>query len=294
MFVVRPGQTKKAGHAGPPSPDIPHHFTDMAGTMLDVDAAHVPRVPLLRPCRPQRRPDGPASPQRADPCSAPDPARRSARVCLAISLAVLGATAILAHRWSPAAVALSAAPEVLPGRLRPAPVPAAHATPPLPEASVPRPPGVPHPPLKRPGLRGRPGPGPPSPPRPGMSHALQERLPVAVGGWACVLLGALAAALAGALRFRGRAPAHLPDGPQMMAMSAGNGDAHSPGGCPAGAERHRLGTATGWWCVMCGAACPQGCIGKGGRYPPPPSRAPSLCPATVPRTASAGFNGNRQ
>ena len=35
---------------------------------------------------------------------------------------------------------------------------------------------------------------------------------------------------------------------------------------------------------------------KGGRYPPPPSRAPSLCPATVPLTPSAGFNGicNRQ
>ena len=39
----------------------------------------------------------------------------------------------------------------------------------------------------------------------------------------------------------------------------------------------------------------QGCIGKGGE-PPPPSRAPSLCPATVSLAASAGFNGicNRQ
>ena len=37
----------------------------------------------------------------------------------------------------------------------------------------------------------------------------------------------------------------------------------------------------------------QGCIG---RPPPPPSRAPSLCPATVPLTARAGFHGicNRQ
>ena len=36
---------------------------------------------------------------------------------------------------------------------------------------------------------------------------------------------------------------------------------------------------------------------KGGKYPPPPpSRAPSLCPATVPLTASVSFNGigNRQ
>ena len=37
---------------------------------------------------------------------------------------------------------------------------------------------------------------------------------------------------------------------------------------------------------------------KGGRYapPPPPSRAPSLCPATVPLTPSASLNGicNRQ
>ena len=40
----------------------------------------------------------------------------------------------------------------------------------------------------------------------------------------------------------------------------------------------------------------QGCIGKGGCPPPPRSRAPSLCPATVPLTPSAGFNGfcNRQ
>ena len=36
---------------------------------------------------------------------------------------------------------------------------------------------------------------------------------------------------------------------------------------------------------------------EGGRYPPSPlSRAPSLCPATVPLTLSASFNGicNRQ
>ena len=35
---------------------------------------------------------------------------------------------------------------------------------------------------------------------------------------------------------------------------------------------------------------------KGGRYPPPFSRTPSLCPATVPLTPSASFNGicNRQ
>ena len=33
-----------------------------------------------------------------------------------------------------------------------------------------------------------------------------------------------------------------------------------------------------------------GCIGRGGRYPP--SRAPSLCPATVPLTASAGFQAS--
>ena len=30
---------------------------------------------------------------------------------------------------------------------------------------------------------------------------------------------------------------------------------------------------------------------EGGRVPPPPSRASSLCPATVPLTASAAFNG---
>ena len=38
-----------------------------------------------------------------------------------------------------------------------------------------------------------------------------------------------------------------------------------------------------------------GCMGRGGRSPPP-SRAPSLCPATVPLTASASLNGicNRQ
>ena len=37
----------------------------------------------------------------------------------------------------------------------------------------------------------------------------------------------------------------------------------------------------------------QGCLGNGGRggYPPlPPSRTPSLCPATVPLTPSAGLN----
>ena len=35
---------------------------------------------------------------------------------------------------------------------------------------------------------------------------------------------------------------------------------------------------------------------EGGGYPPPPSRAPSLCPATVPLTPSASINGirNRQ
>ena len=35
---------------------------------------------------------------------------------------------------------------------------------------------------------------------------------------------------------------------------------------------------------------------EGGEVPPPPSRAPSLCPATVSLTASASFNGmcNRQ
>ena len=35
---------------------------------------------------------------------------------------------------------------------------------------------------------------------------------------------------------------------------------------------------------------------EGGEVPPPPFRAPSLCPATVPLTASASFNGicNRQ
>ena len=40
----------------------------------------------------------------------------------------------------------------------------------------------------------------------------------------------------------------------------------------------------------------QGCIGKGRGTPTPPSRALSLRPATVPLTASAGFNGlcNRQ
>ena len=42
-----------------------------------------------------------------------------------------------------------------------------------------------------------------------------------------------------------------------------------------------------------------GCPGmhcKGGGNPPPPSRAPSLCPATVSLAASAGFNSicNRQ
>ena len=35
---------------------------------------------------------------------------------------------------------------------------------------------------------------------------------------------------------------------------------------------------------------PQGCIGRG-EAPPSPSRAPSLCPATVPLTPSASFNG---
>ena len=38
---------------------------------------------------------------------------------------------------------------------------------------------------------------------------------------------------------------------------------------------------------------PQGMHWKGGRYrpPPPPSKAPSLCPATVCLTAGASFNG---
>ena len=42
---------------------------------------------------------------------------------------------------------------------------------------------------------------------------------------------------------------------------------------------------------------PQRRIGRGGEVPPPPSsRAPSLCPATVPRTPGASLNGtsNRQ
>ena len=34
----------------------------------------------------------------------------------------------------------------------------------------------------------------------------------------------------------------------------------------------------------------QGCIGRGDA-PPPPSRAPSLCPATVPLRASTSLNG---
>ena len=40
----------------------------------------------------------------------------------------------------------------------------------------------------------------------------------------------------------------------------------------------------------------QGCIGRGGGTSPPPSRRPILCPATVPPTATASFNGvcNRQ
>ena len=44
-----------------------------------------------------------------------------------------------------------------------------------------------------------------------------------------------------------------------------------------------------------GGPCGAG-IGKGGGNPPPPSRAPSLCPATVPLTPSASLNGicNRQ
>ena len=41
---------------------------------------------------------------------------------------------------------------------------------------------------------------------------------------------------------------------------------------------------------------PPGMHWKRGRHPPPASRAPSLCPATVPLTASASLNGscNRQ
>ena len=35
----------------------------------------------------------------------------------------------------------------------------------------------------------------------------------------------------------------------------------------------------------------QRCIGKGRTHPPPPSRAHSLCPATVPLTPSASLNG---
>ena len=35
----------------------------------------------------------------------------------------------------------------------------------------------------------------------------------------------------------------------------------------------------------------RGCIGRGGRSPPPPSKAPGLCPATVSLTASASFGG---
>ena len=44
-----------------------------------------------------------------------------------------------------------------------------------------------------------------------------------------------------------------------------------------------------------GVPPPQGCSGRGGRYPPP-FRAPSLCPATVSLTPSARFNDicNRQ
>ena len=45
-----------------------------------------------------------------------------------------------------------------------------------------------------------------------------------------------------------------------------------------------------------GGGAGQGCIGRAGGTPPPPSRAPSLCPATVSLTASASVNGtcNRQ
>ena len=45
---------------------------------------------------------------------------------------------------------------------------------------------------------------------------------------------------------------------------------------------------------LCCPPPPPGCIGRGGGTPP--SRAPSLCPATVPPTASASLNGicNRQ
>ena len=42
--------------------------------------------------------------------------------------------------------------------------------------------------------------------------------------------------------------------------------------------------------------CPRGMHWKGGRFPPPSSTAPSLCPATASLTPSASFNGicNRQ
>ena len=49
--------------------------------------------------------------------------------------------------------------------------------------------------------------------------------------------------------------------------------------------------------VVEGLRVSQGCIGRwGGAPPPPPSRAPCLCPASVPLTASASLNGicNRQ
>ena len=48
----------------------------------------------------------------------------------------------------------------------------------------------------------------------------------------------------------------------------------------------------GWWIMDCSRCWGlPAMLWKGGRPPPPPSRAPSLCPATVPLTPSAGFNG---
>ena len=109
-----------------------------------------------------------------------------------------------------------------------------------------------------------------------------------------------APALEGRRRGRGSACERRDNGPTVTHRTHASGPSGArqcrrsyPGLWEGAGGAQRTGEGAGWvglerWGAM---------HWKGGRNPPPPaSRAPSLCPATVPLTPSAGFNGicNRQ
>ena len=65
---------------------------------------------------------------------------------------------------------------------------------------------------------------------------------------------------------------------------------------PPGGGRHGRGGRVAGLCLVILGGGGAGMHWEGGEITSPPSRAPSLCPATVPLTPSAGFDGicNRQ